>query len=267
MDQRTFRRLCDLVYEKSGIQLGENKVALVCARVAKRMRALGINDHKAYLARVMEDETGEEVVRLLDVISTNVTRFFREPDHFDVLRDCYRNWLAQGQRRFRFWSAACSTGEEPYSMAMVLSEAGTTAGLDLKILATDISTRVLAHCRIGTYSEDKVKDIPADLKRRYLECVRTNGVIDYSVAGALKKLIVFRRLNLSRPPFPMKGPLDAVFCRNVMIYFGNEVKRNLLRDIYRLLKPGGYLMVGHAESLSGMSNGFKMVRPSVYVKE
>src|SRR5690349_11738643 len=143
MDKKTFDSFRDFIYQASGISLGANKEALVCARVGKRMRAVGIGDYKGYLDYVMRDQSGAEVVQLLDAVSTNVTNFFREPEHFDFVQTAMQRWIGAGQRRFRFWSAASSTGEEPYTLAMTLLETTGTQTLDLKILATDISTRVL----------------------------------------------------------------------------------------------------------------------------
>lgn len=268
MDRSTFAKFREIVYEKSGIFLRDGKESLVAARVGKRMRALNIGDHKTYIHRIVNDDTGEEIVHLLDAISTNVTSFFREANHFDFLGQTIANWLEQGQTRFRFWSAACSTGEEPYSMAMTVLEAARLANVraDLKLLATDLSTRVLQQCRTGIYEAEKVKDVPPPLRPRYLQKLRENGTVEYAAKDELKRLVVFKRLNLSKTPFPMSGPFDAIFCRNVMIYFDNTVRRNLLKDMYRLLRPGGYLMVGHAESLTGMVSDFKVVKPSIYIK-
>jgi len=233
MDKKTFDRIRELVYEKSGISLSESKESLVRARIGKRMRVLGIENHAEYLKRIIADESGDEIVHLLDVISTNVTSFFREPKHFDFLKEAFSKWLAAGQKRFRLWCAACSSGEEPYTMAMVLREvASGYNGIDIKILATDISTQALAKCKEGRYEEKKVGTIPRPMLK----------------------------------PFPMRGPLDNVFCRNVMIYFDNTVRKRLLDSIYKLLKPGGYLMVGHAESLTGMVSDFKTVHPAIYTK-
>ena len=266
MEKRTFEKFRQIVYEKSGISLGERKEALVSARVGKRMRALGIDDHRKYLRHVINDDTGVEIVHLLDAISTNVTSFFRESTHFDFLSDAISQWLADGQRRFRVWSAACSTGEEPFTLAMTLKECINGQNVDLRILATDISTRALDRCREATYAKEKLKDVPPLLRERYFEREEKEEGTFYNVKKPLKDIIVFKRLNLSTPPFPMHGPFDVIFCRNVMIYFDNYVRTNLLTDIYRLLKPGGYLMVGHAESLTGMVSEFKSVRPSVYIR-
>jgi chemotaxis protein methyltransferase CheR len=230
------------------------------------MRALQIGEHRAYLRYVMEDATGEEVVHLIDAISTNVTSFFREPAHFDYVKERVREWLVGGQHRFRFWSAASSTGEEPYTLAISIHEALAGAGADVKILATDISTQVLRKCEEGCYSLDKLENVPKCLRDRYFELQRESGETHCVVKPALRKMVVFRRLNLSQPPFPMRGPFDMVFCRNVMIYFDNAIRGRLLAEIHRLLRPGGYLLVGHAESLTGMLGPFTMVQPSVYRK-
>lgn len=266
MDKKTFDAFRAFIYQASGISLGANKEALVCARVSKRMRACGIDDYAGYLDYVMADNSGGEMVQLLDVISTNVTSFFREPEHYDFVQEVMRKWLDGGQRRFRFWSAASSTGEEPYSLAMTLLETAAGQAVDMKILATDISTRVLEAASAGLYAKEKLKTAPPALRARYFEPRATPEGQMFAVKRQLRDMIVFKRLNLSTPPFPMKGPLDLVFCCNVMIYFDNTVRRKLLDEIYRLLKPGGFLIVGHAESLTGMVSRFQMHRPSIYVK-
>ncbi len=266
MEQKTFERFRSLIYEKSGISLGPQKVALVSARVGKRMRALGMNHYGEYLEYVTGDDSGTELVQLLDAISTNVTSFFREPQHFDFLSDSVARWHAQGQRRFRIWSAASSTGEEPYTIAMTLLETLGAGGLDARILATDISTRVLEACLRGRYLPSKLDPVPTQLRSRYF--VREGSGQDghYRVTDTLKELVTFRRLNLSTPPYPMQGPMDVIFCRNVMIYFDDSIRRRLVSEMYRLLKPGGYLMIGHSESLTSIQSRFRSVRPAVYIK-
>jgi chemotaxis protein methyltransferase CheR len=266
MDTKTFEAFRALVYEKSGITLGPQKEALVSARVSKRMRALDVPDHRSYLRLVQQDQTGQEIVQLIDAISTNVTSFFREEDHFAFFSEKMAKWLADGQRRFRIWCAAASTGEEPYTIAMTLMEATNSQRCDLRILATDISTRVLGRCLEAEYDDDKVAKIPVPLRKRYFEERRDGNGKRHRVKDELRQLMLFKRLNLAKPPFPIKGPLDVVFCRNVMIYFDNSVRTGLLREVYRILKPGGYLIVGHAESLTGMLTDFKTVQPSIYVK-
>ena len=266
MDTQTFDALRAIVYNKSGIAINDNKGALVAARIGKRIRELSLSNANSYLNFLLADGNEGEIVNLLDVISTNVTSFFREESHFDFLAAEMGSWLAHGQRRFRFWSAACSSGEEPYTLAMVALDVIQGISVDIKILATDISTRILEKSSAGVYSEEKVAAIPPKYRSRFFKKTMDSGAPAYEVAGELKNIIVFQSINLSKPPFPMRGPMDAIFCRNVMIYFDNTVRKNLLQDLYRLLKPGGYLFVGHAESLTGLISGFKAVKPSVYIK-
>lgn len=266
LDRATYDKFRQLIYDKSGIRLGDQKEALVSSRIGKRMRELGIGDPREYLDWVLNDDSGQELVKMLDVISTNVTSFYREPQHFELLESLLRKWWGEGQRRFRIWSAASSTGEEPYTIAIVVMEALGPQATDVKILATDISTRVLEHCRRGEYDRNRVEGVPFMLRDKYFDPVRQDHGTVYRVKDRLKGMISFRRLNLSTPPFPMQGPLDVIFCRNVMIYFDNQVRARLLEDMFRVLKPGGYLMVGHSESLTGLVSRFKPVRPSVYTK-
>ncbi len=266
LDPRTFNNFRDLIYEQSGITLSDGKESLVCSRVGKRMRMLRIDDHQAYLDHIVQDESGKEIVCLLDAISTNVTHFFRGPDHFDLLGRVVKEWFASGQKRLRIWSAASSTGEEPYSIAITVLEA-SGGKCDVKILATDISTRALEIAHRGIYEAAKTKQFPKGVScQKYFSKVINSGDTCYVAKPALKDMVIYKRLNLSTPPFPMRGPLDVVFCRNVMIYFDNHIRRKLVAEIHRLLKPGGYLAVGHSESLIGMMDGFKSVQPSVYIK-
>lgn len=261
-DKEIFDRIRELVYKKSGIKLDTNKESLIRARIGKRMRVLGISNHAEYLKQVIESNDENEIIHLLDAISTNVTSFFRDIDHFDLLGTLLKEWVSLGQKKFRIWSSACSSGEEPYSIAMtVLDSIGLS--FDTKILATDISTRVLEKAQNGIYEAERINQVPESFIEKYFEKVDNS----YKVKTALRNMIVFKRLNLSETPFPMQGPMDVVFCRNVMIYFDYDTRKRLINEIYRLLKPNGYLFVGHAESLIGLTNGFKTIKPSVYMKE
>jgi len=267
MDTTTFNKFKEIVYEKSGISLDEGKEPLVSARVGKRMRILGIQDPKAYVRYLGEDKGGDETVNFIDAISTNVTSFFRESSHFDFLNKVVSEWLAQGQRRFRFWSAASSTGEEPYTLAVTLLEATKGFQVDMKILATDISTKVLEKCRTGNYEKEKLATVSLVIREKYFDQKHDGKTCFFTAKSILKDLVVFNRLNLMNQTFPMKGPFDVIFCRNVMIYFDQMTRKNLVKKMSFLLKPGGYLMVGHSESLTGISDGFKAVKPSIYYKE
>lgn len=264
MHRATFDRICTLVYEKSGIALSQGKETLVSSRLAKRMRTLNIVNHEDYLDFVLEHEKEGELTTFLDAICTNFTNFFREPTHFDFFKDIFANWIAAGQTKFRVWSAASSTGEEPYSLGISMLETAHGKNLDMRILATDLSSKVLAIAKKGCYHTDRVQPIPLALRKQYFQHNKAQDI--YTVKDSVRQLLSFKRLNLSQPPFPMHGPLDVVFCRNVMIYFDNEVRKRLINEIYRLLRPGGYLMVGHSESLTGLTQNFETCQPSVYKK-
>lgn len=266
MRSNVFDSIRAIVYQNSGILLSDRKEALMSSRLAKRMRKLQIQEYDEYLTFLQGDDSGEEMVHLLDAISTNVTHFFREPQHFDFIGQRVREWQEKGQRRFRFWSAGCSSGEEPLSLGMTILEAIAGHSMDIRILATDLSTQILARSRTATYSEEKVQDIPPALRNKYFAEIRGTSKDEYRAGEQLRSIIAYHRLNLVQIPYPMNGPLDAIFCRNVMIYFDNDVRRKLLSEFSRLIRIGGYLLVGHAESLTGMLSGFRPVIPSVYLK-
>jgi chemotaxis protein methyltransferase CheR len=263
MDSSTFHRLCSIAYEKAGITLGPSKEALVTARVGKRLRALGLASERDYLARLEDDATGEETRQFLDVISTNHTSFFREPDHFDLLRRVVGDWHREGLRRLRVWSAASSTGEEPYSIAFTLAEMPEASEMDWRILATDISTRVLRQAEAGRFGAARIASLDRGAQRRHFE--RVDRTDEFAVRPALRERIAFRRLNLATPPYPMRGPFDIIFCRNVMIYFDQAVRQTVTSAMERLLRPGAYLLIGHSEALSGIQLGLRMLRPSIFM--
>jgi chemotaxis protein methyltransferase CheR len=264
MRPTVFRALRDLAYAQAGIRLGDEKEALVSARVGKRLRALRLGDEEDYLDFLKRDASGGELVEFLDVISTNYTSFFREPAHFERLKAAMALWRASGQRRFRVWCAAASSGEEPYTIALVLNEV-LGPELDWRILATDISTRVLGLARAGRYGTGQLKMVPPRaLERAFTRAGDGRDGSFYEVSPELKSKVAFARLNLARPPFPMKGPFDVVFCRNVMIYFDNPVRQQLVKEMERLVRPGGLVLIGHAESLSTVQTGLTTLAPSVY---
>jgi chemotaxis protein methyltransferase CheR len=263
MDAQTFKDFQAIAYQKAGIFLREGKAALVQARLAKRLRDLGLTTEREYLERLRADG-GEEVVLFLDAISTNFTKFYREPDHFETLKESVLAAKAAGQHKFRFWSAASSSGEEPYTITMVLDP--ILEGCDWKLLATDISTRVLARAVAGVYTTEEIDGIPSAVAQRYLDRLPADesGEERWGVKDRLKQRITYRRLNLVSRPYPMKGPLDAIFCRNVMIYFDRPMRAGVVGEFERLIRPGSPLFIGHSETLNGIATRFRSERPSVY---
>ncbi len=269
MDSKVFAGLCAIARDGAGINLKEGKEALVSARVGKRLRKLGLSNEGAYLEYLRADTTGKEFMCFVDVISTNFTNFMREPEHFEMLAEIAAQHHAKRRASFRLWCAAAATGEEPYSLAITLENTLGARGVDYRILATDISTTALNTAVAGRYDEKTIAPLPRAHREKYLLRERANGdgaTSTYTVCSALKERIVFRRLNLAKPPFPMRGPLNVVFCRNVMIYFDRDVRQGLISEAERLLAPGGTLFTGHSESLSGIRTKLQAIKPSVYRK-
>jgi chemotaxis protein methyltransferase CheR len=266
LNAQDFQRIGQIVYEHCGIRICPGKEQLVRARLIKRVRELGVKDFDEYLQHVKADTTAQELDVMIDCLTTNKTSFFREEHHFDYLRNQILPPLKHRESGLRIWSAGCSTGEEAYSIAMLLSEEfPSVPGLDVKILATDISSRVLTKARFGEYERESVKDVPASFLAKYFSLVQKDSVLFYRVKDTLRTFVRFARLNLM-DAWPMKGPFDVIFCRNVMIYFDSSGQRNLVRRFYDLLNPGGHLLVGHSESLLASSGDFKYVQPATYVK-
>jgi chemotaxis protein methyltransferase CheR len=230
------------------------------------MRQLGIVDYDEYFRHIVQDQTGGEIQLMVDAISTNVTSFYRESAHFDFLRGVIDEWIAKGARNLRFWSAASSSGEEPYTMAIEVLETIGPRKVSVKILGTDISRRVLETAQRAEYNQRQIRPVPEYLRTRYFERRKVKGEIVYTAREELRAMVVFRQFNLSAFPYPLHSPLDAIFCRNVMIYFDRVVRTKMVHEFKRLLKRGGYLFVGHAESITGLSDGFVCLKPSVYKK-
>ncbi|MCP4375922.1 MAG: protein-glutamate O-methyltransferase [bacterium] len=263
-----FDEISDFVKSVCGIDLGEGKKQLVKARLTKRLRKLKLDNFSDYMDHVRNDTGGVELIHMLDAISTNLTSFFRENDHFEhlaneILPMVIRN-SGQTNRRLRIWSAGCSSGEEPYTIAMLLNEnIPNIRSWDTKILATDISTQILARASDGIYNTERTKTIPPQLKSKYFDRVETKPQQLFRVKDTLSSLIHFGRLNLMKH-WPMKGPFDVIFCRNVMIYFDKITQGKLINRFYDLLAPGGTLFIGHSESLAGVDHQFQYAQPTVY---
>jgi chemotaxis protein methyltransferase CheR len=275
LTETDFRQISDVVYRYCGINLHDGKMDLVRARMAKQLRVGGFRSTAEYLQRVRADDSGAELVSLIDAISTNLTSLFREPAHFRHLREKFLPGLLERKRRngpfrIRAWSAGCSSGEEAYSLAMVLDDTlGDVAVCDTKILATDISTRMLQKARSGVYPQEQLRTVPHAMLNRYFvrqsEGTRARQH-DYAVEPALRRLISFRRLNLMDQPWPFSGNFDFIFCRNVMIYFDQPTQERLVQRYWEKLESGGLLFTGHAESLAGVSHRFHHVEPTIYEK-
>jgi chemotaxis protein methyltransferase CheR len=259
----TVRRL---LYELSGINLHPGKENLVRNQLSKRMRALGLRTFREYFRYVEEDQTGRELSELVDALSTNKTSFFREPVHFEFLRDSALPELRQKNLPLRFWSAGCSSGEEPYTLAMVLSEElPEPETRRVRILGTDISSRMLARAREGIYDESAVRPIPPLLLGKYFQRLGARPPHRYRVNDQLLNMVQVARLNLFGP-WPMKRCFTVIFCRNVIIYFDKPEQQQLIQRFWDILAPGGYLFIGHSESLAGLSHCFRYVQPAIYAK-
>ncbi len=256
-----FRQVGALVARVAGIQLPAGKESLVRSRLSKRLRALGVATVGEYLELVERDTSRAELAEMVDVLTTNKTSFFREAEHFRLLERTILPALERSSGPIRIWSAGCSTGEEPYSLAMVARETLGSAASRVRILATDISARVLQRARAATYDADVVDDVPAQLRHAHFEGSTPPG--SYRVVQPTRDLVQFARLNLMGD-WPMRGPFDVILCRNVMIYFDKPTQERLVARYSELLAPGGYLFVGHSESLSGLRHGLSYVQPATY---
>jgi chemotaxis protein methyltransferase CheR len=269
LSDQLFERFSRLVYQECGINLHNGKRELLQARLNKRLRATGITSYRQYYDYITSPNSSGEIIHFLDSISTNLTYFFREPRHFEfldrtALPELISNKVNNREMRIRIWSAGCSTGEEPYSLAMsVLSHLHDLEKWDFRVLATDISTRVLGVGFKGIYSKDKIGKVPQSLQKTYFQRQRTPDSENFEVIPMLKRIVTFRRLNL-KENYPFSGPFDFIFCRNVMIYFDKETQQHLIQKMAAYLAPGGYFMVGHSESLTGLDHPLTYIQPSTY---
>ena len=264
LSDRQFEKVSNIVYRECGISLKCGKEALVRARLTKRLRALKMEKFSEYFRYLESDSGRKELGLMIDVMTTNKTSFFRERAHFDFLGETVLPTLSG--RRLRFWSAACSSGEEPFSLAMFLLEMMPGLGSqDVKILATDISPTILEKAGRATYEEGMLLDLPSTFIRKYFVKVGNRNSRTYQVSGDVRKMVKIARLNLLHP-WPMKGPFTVIFCRNVMIYFDKQTQQRLVNRFWEMLEPGGYLFVGHSEGMSGVKHKFRYVQPATYVK-
>jgi chemotaxis protein methyltransferase CheR len=260
-----FEALRKLVKQITGINLSDQKRELVYGRLARRLRALHLKSFAEYRELLAQDG-GREIVQFCNAITTNLTAFFREPHHFDYLRDHVLLPMVNSgaARRLRIWSAGCSTGEEAYSLAMtVLESVPDLRRWDVRILATDLDSDVLERGRRGVYAEDRFKNVTLQRRSRFFIERRERDGLYYEATPELKSLISFKQLNLMHP-MPMRGPLDAIFCRNVVIYFDKDTQRDLFARVAQLQRPGDLLFLGHSESLFKVSDDYALIGKTVY---
>jgi chemotaxis protein methyltransferase CheR len=271
LSEKDFHLISETVYNHCGINLHMGKKELVRARLAKLIRVKGFSNFPDYIRFVMEDATGEEFSTLIDALSTNLTSFFRENQHFEFLSKEFLPGLlarkkARRSMRVRAWSAGCSSGEEPYSIAITMLES-LPAGeqWDVKLLATDIAPSKIEIARRGQYDAARVDPIPPAVRTRYFVKEGSRNDRTYEVSDTLRKVVCFQYLNLMED-WPVKAPIDFIFCRNVMIYFDKPTQERLVNRYYDMLDSGGLLFTGHSESLTGIKHRFNYVQPTIYVK-
>ncbi len=271
LTDREFNRIRSMIYKHCGINLHEGKKELVRARLAKHLRSGDFKNFNDYLDHVFQDRTGKSFSLLVDSLSTNLTSFFRENPHFQFLENQFlpsliKNKRNSGALKIRAWSAGCSSGEEPYSVAITLLEAvRELGGWDVKVLGTDISTKMVERARRGIYDEQRVAPVSKTLKQRYLIPQKQGQKRQYQVGTELRHTVLLNYLNLMED-WPIQTSLDLIFCRNVMIYFDKPTQERLVNRFYDLLDSGGVLFTGHSESLTGITHPFRYVQPTIYCK-
>lgn len=259
---RDFERVRKLIYSRAGIALADSKEEMVYSRLARRLRALRLDSFKVYLDGLEAETDPEEWQAFTNALTTNLTSFFREAHHFETLKKFLRAQPAG--RRLRIWCAAASTGEEPYSLAITACEAFDSLTPPVAILATDIDTHVLATAERGVYPVDRIEKLSAEQKRRFFLKGRGSTEGQCRVVEPLRKLLTFRQLNLLEAPYPMRGPFDAIFCRNVMIYFDKPTQLAILKRMIPLLTHEGLFFAGHSESFFHAADLIRSVGRTIY---
>ncbi|MHC4974977.1 MAG: CheR family methyltransferase [Planctomycetota bacterium] len=268
---KEFSRIADIAMDKWGLHLTDKKRSLVENRLAKFLMRTQYNSVAQYLDHLEHEADEEDMLVFFDLLSTNVTSFFRDKPHFDYLEREFYTPLARGNttlpgKRIRIWSAACSTGMEPYSLAINAVESlPNLDSWDFKILATDLSNTAVAGCKLGVYRKEHIEPVPAQLRSKYFTRVPMRKEGEYQICPELREKVFVNRLNLMES-WPVSGPFDVIFCRNVMIYFDKPTRERLVQRFTKLLRPGGIFAVGSAETVQGLDVQLRSVQPSVYVK-
>lgn len=262
ISDKEFAQFQRFIFELAGISLSPAKKPLVCGRLGKRLRFHNLSTYSEYFELLRSGTHRDEVQIAVDLLTTNETYMFREPKHFDLLRKLAAR-ARESERPFRVWSAACSSGEEPYSIAMVLAD--YLAGRSWDILGSDISTRMLAQARLGLYPMERAREVSQDYLRRF--CLKGTGEHEGKllVSRELRERVSFQQINLNEP-LPQLGSFDVIFLRNVMIYFNTETKRRIVERAASVLRPGGYFLIGHSESLNGVTDVLTSKAPAIYEK-
>ncbi len=268
MSDSDFKKFSEFVHQRIGIKLPPAKKIMVETRLQKRLRVLGFASHREYVRYVFSPEgMDKELSNLIDAVTTNTTHFFREKQHFDyIARSVLPDWLQQHgrYRKMLFWSAGCSFGMEPYTLAMVLADfAERNSGFEFGILGTDISTQALRDAVRAVYEEERVASVPQRMKEKYVLRSKDRRKRLVRMAPDLRRFVSFKQLNFMEE-FSFDKPLDVIFCRNVVIYFDRETQERLFTKFCRQLKPGGLLFIGHSESLTGMNLPLKVEAPTIY---
>ena len=261
-----FGRISEIMYDISGVLLADSKVGLVRSRLTKRLRALGLAAFPEYVDFVEAPEGRQELSIMVDLLTTNKTSFFREQAHFDFLSEVIFPEYRKRAEQIKIWCAACSSGEEPYSLAMQLKvELPELSRYKVKILASDLSTKMLTKAKAAVYSAQSVESIPRELRKRYLRVTAGTDSPSYQIDASVTEMVRFAPLNLI-DSWPMRGPFDLIVCRNVMIYFDRPTRKQLVHRFAGLLRPGGYLFVGHSEGLNNLQHDLEYIQPAVYRK-
>lgn len=271
LDDREFRRLAVFIERKLGIRMPDTKRVMLESRLQKRLRLHGFGTFREYVDYVFSEQGSRtEIINMIDAVTTNKTDFYREADHFEYLQSRVLPSLAEGRpgTTLNFWSAGCSTGEEPYTLAMVLEDARSRhPRMDYRILATDISTRVLDAARRAIYDIEKADPIPCEFKKRFLLRSKDRERGEARIRPELRAKVEFRRVNLMDDTYPVPSGFDTVFCRNVIIYFDRRTQERILRHICAHIRPRGWLFIGHSETLTGMDLPLRSAAPTIYQRE
>lgn len=269
LSEHDFNRLSNFIYKEYGIKMPPSKKIMLQSRLQKRLRELNITSFKEYCDIVFSPEGADEIIHMIDVVSTNKTDFFREPNHFAFMQEVILpEFVAEKNNRLlKIWSAGCSSGEEPYTIAIVVSQFfETQIGYDFQILGTDISTRILQKAIDAIYSEDRIVGIPLEIKKKYFLKSKDPAKKLVRIIPQLRSKVTFQRLNLMSASYDVKDMFDIIFCRNVLIYFDRETQEKVISKLCTRLKTGGYFFLGHSESIMGMQLPLSSIKPTIFVK-